>query len=53
LVHELADLLGELPSHRQQPMQRADDAADRHGEATASGSVGWHGQVAARISSKP
>jgi hypothetical protein len=52
-VHELADLLGELPSRRQQPVQRADDAADRHGEATASGSVGLRGEVAARIVSKP
>ena len=53
LVGELAGLLGELPSSRREPLQRANDAADRHGAVTTSGSVGWHGEVAAGIASKP
>jgi hypothetical protein len=46
-VHALAGLLGE------QPLQWANDAGDRHAVATTSGSVGWYGEVAVRIASKP
>jgi hypothetical protein len=44
-VHELADLVGELPNSRQEPLQWANDAADRHRELTMSGSVGWQGRL--------
>jgi hypothetical protein len=34
-VHELAGLLGELPNSQQEPLQRASDAADRHGAVSS------------------